>query len=249
MLLSSATIPRTASAARSTSYRRRHQRVLRDSAPRTRAPSCRTACSRWSRDTGCSVLDGDRVRVPRQRGRCVPGDRALDHRRAAHPARRADAARAPCTRSWSAPRHRGLRRHGIEVWHLPHCHARPRGSTFDARATAGITRDRRAEGGKPILTLAITDGGERGLGDGRAPLPDLHARRRAALHLSPLVDDRPVHGARGGARQPRARARTLFSRRSIRDEVTTTLRSASSGCATGSRSSTRCRRSPPRAGR
>jgi hypothetical protein len=49
------------------------------------------------------------------------------------------------------------RRHGMEVWHLPH---HPTDLVVDIQRREGEIVANAAEGGQPILTLRITDGGE-----------------------------------------------------------------------------------------
>lgn len=109
------------------------------------------------------------------------------------------------------------RRHGIEVWHLPHF-PNDLDVTFQrggGRITVGAT-----EAGKPILTLAITDNG--GVGwESVEHLYQTFTHDENGSYISPLVMSGPFmeHEEERGSLELHPH---LFTRAIERDEVTTT---------------------------
>jgi len=109
------------------------------------------------------------------------------------------------------------RRHGIEVWHLPHY---PNDLDVTIQRSDGRIAVQAAEGGKPILALGITDGGEVGW-ETVEHLYQTFMQDENGGYLSPLVMNGPFmeHEEERGSLVLHPH---LFTRAIERDEVTTT---------------------------
>lgn len=108
------------------------------------------------------------------------------------------------------------RRHGIEVWHLPHY---PNDLDVTFQRGDGRIAVQAAEGGKPILNLAITDGGDLGW-ETVEHLYQTFMHDENGGYISPLVMNGPFmeHEEERGSLVLHPH---LFTRALERDEVTT----------------------------